>query len=124
QAADPGADDHADVVGVLVRNAQTGPIERLLGRRQSKMLEARHAPRLFRIEEGGGLETLDLTRELGGIARGIELGDSSDAASAGEQVRPGLLGAQPDAGGRAETGDDDAAPSRAVRAIRKLFVHS
>src|SRR3989344_771401 len=108
-AANAGADVHADLLGVGFRDFQPRVLERLDARRHAQLDETVHAPRfLFGNAERGGIEILDFTGDGGRVTAGIEQRDRADAAFAGQDVAP-VFG-DTDANGRqdAEAGNDDA----------------
>ena len=88
-AADAGAEVHADALGVGLRDFQPRILDGLDAGGHAELDEAVHAARfLFGNAERGGIEILDLAGDGGGKAGGIELRDAADAAFAGEDVAP------------------------------------
>ena len=107
ESADAGADVHADTFGVLGRDLQAAGLHRFIRRREGEVDEAAHFLDFFFLDEIQRVEVLDLGGNLARVSGGVELGDSSDAALAREQVLPDFLRGVADSTDQANAGNYD-----------------
>src|SRR5690606_36783816 len=108
QAADAGADGHADALGVLARDLQAGVPDRHHRRRVAVVDEGIHLLQVLGSNPLRSVEVLDLAGDAGRERGGIEVGDRADARAPGGDPVP--AGSQVIAQRRedAHTGDDHA----------------
>jgi hypothetical protein len=91
QAADAGADRHADAAGILL-GAGEPRIRDGLGTRGHAVLDEQvHLAGFLGIQVGTDVEVLDGTPEARVEAADIEVLDGGNAALAGHDVRPALV---------------------------------
>src|SRR5262249_31068980 len=88
EAADAAAQDGAAAVRVLLREVQAAVLDGGDGRHQGELGEAVEVAGGLAVEDGGGVEVLDLAAELDLEGGGVELLDRRDAAAAGTQPLP------------------------------------
>ncbi len=116
-AADAGADDDADAVGVLGVHAQAGVGPGLLGRAESEVGVAVVSTRLLRVHELLDVPALHLGAHLGGEGRRVELRHAVDAVFTRHEAGPEGVGILAKAMDDAETGDDDTLGIRELRHV-------
>src|SRR5690606_9426599 len=107
-AADAGADQGADALGVLLGHLQAGVLHGLEAGSQAIVDEGVHLLDVLRRQEGLRVEIAHFAGDAGGIGRGIGVGDRADAAAAGLDAVPGSGQGVADGRDDAHTGDDDA----------------
>jgi hypothetical protein len=105
-AADAGADEHADTVAVFVRDFKAAVVHRLLGGGDGELREAIHLASFFFVAPLMGIEVLDLGPKRDGIARSIKEGEGRDAALPGKDGLPTLFRPMRHRGDGPEAGDD------------------
>src|SRR5438067_1332569 len=92
KTAHPRADDHAAALAQRLVERQPRVLERELRGGQAELDEEVVAARLLLVHELAGIEILHLAGDVAGKVLGVEAGDLSDAALAGEGRFPGFLG--------------------------------
>jgi hypothetical protein len=110
QAADAGADEHADFIAVRLGQIKAGIQQGLVAGENAKLREAVGALEfLGRGKRGGGIEVLDLGGNLAIEAGGVEGADPVNAALAGRDLAPERVHLLPEGGNHPEAGDDNPA---------------
>jgi hypothetical protein len=109
QAADARADVGAGPVAPQVRLVDPGIDHRQLGGRQAVADEGVHLADLLPVDEGQGVEVLDLAAEPGGVAGDVEPGQGRDAALAPQEGLPVLVRARAERREDTDAGDHNAA---------------
>ncbi len=107
-AADAGADEHANPVGIFLRHVEARVRKRLLGGAKSEMRVTVIATSLLGIHVLLDIPAANLRADLGGVGRWIKQGDAVDAAFAGQKAGPEGIGGLAETVDGAKTGDDDA----------------
>jgi len=105
RAADAGADDHADTVGVLFGYGNTGILDRLDTSRHAVMDEDIHMARFLGVEILLDVEAFDFTRKTGGESRRVKSGDVSDPGLSLGDCFPRIGNRIADRGNAAEAGN-------------------
>ena len=106
EAADSGCDGDAHALGLRL-DLDPGVRLRHAGGRDDHLREAVELPRLAVLDPLGGLEVLQLAREMDGEAGGIELLDRRRAALSRGEVLPEGLGVVSERRHRADSGHDN-----------------
>src|SRR5690606_2596422 len=88
QAANAGADDGTDAVGVFFGYLEAAVAPRLDARGQTVMDEGVHGLGLFGREVFRNVEILDLTRDLGVERRRVETRDATDPGATIDEIVP------------------------------------
>ncbi|MNS72848.1 hypothetical protein D3C72_1062680 [compost metagenome] len=108
QAADAGANQHADALGVLLGHFQAAILQRLGTRRDTEMDKRIHTGGFLRRNIFLDVETLHFTGKMDGERGVIEFGDGGNAGLAGNQVGPAFGNRVSDRRHKAKPSDDDA----------------
>ena len=118
EPADPGRDRRSDAV-LLLRDLDPGVRLRLPRGGDDQLREAVHAPRLLALDPHGGIEVLQLARELHRVDTCVEVRDRACPRLAGEQVRPRRRDVVAERRDHAQPGDHDASSP-----VERTVVHS
>ena len=118
QAADPGADAHADALHVARVAVEPGVLHRLHRRDEAVVDERVVAARFLAGQVLRDVEALHLAGDLRRKRRRVEARDPRDPRAPGEDARPRLRDADADGRNDAKTGDDDATAGHAAQQLR------
>ncbi len=91
EPADPAADIDSHALFVFRRDLQAGALQGEIRRRDGELDEPPHLLDFFFFDVIGRVETLDLSGDLAGEGRGIELGNTGYAGLAGANRLPGRI---------------------------------
>src|SRR6056297_446425 len=111
-AADAGADRHADAVRIGFAHLDARVLDRLAGGRDAVMHERVHLPRVLGREVGVHVEAGHGAAEACREATRVEACDRPDAAAPGEDVGPGFVHGAAHGRDDPEAGDHDTAPGQ------------
>ena len=87
-ASDARGDDDADVVGVELGRVEVRVLKGLLGGGQGELAEAAHVAGRLAVHVPLGVEVLDLSRDPGRVAGGVETGDRANPRGTLDHARP------------------------------------
>src|SRR5690349_14247580 len=92
---DPASDVHSRAFGIVRADFQAGCGNRELRRCHGELDESPHLLDIFFVDKAQRIEILDLTGDLAGEFRSVELRDPADAALPAPDCRPTLFGSRP-----------------------------
>src|SRR5579863_1338260 len=119
--ADAAAHVDADALRILPGHPESRGRERVIAGRNTHLNEAAHLLDIFFLDEAGGIEMLDLTRDLTVKCRRIEGFNARDAVAAFEQSLPGLLRGVADCTQQTNTGDYNSAGNNRSPLTRRSY---